>query len=108
MRSWDDFSRPEWGVVTDPVVHDKSIGEENSEFCLRANSEFWANQCSSRRTAEPGGLSATLLEAQNFIIPWSTPGMDADGDSRIIGDVDMESYAQWLQQNYHFVISVGP
>ena len=35
-------------------------------------------------------------------------GMDADGDSRIIGDVDMESYAQWLQQNYHFVISVGP
>ena len=31
--------------------------------------------------------------------------MDADGSSRITGDVDMEKYAQWLQENYGFTIA---
>ncbi len=107
MKTWLRIDQEEWGIVTDPVVHDKSKGEEESAFCLRVNNERWADQCTSRRRAEPGGLSATLVEAQNFIIPRSTPGMDADGSSRITGDVNMESYAQWLQQNYNFFVPVA-
>ena len=108
MKTWLRIDRDEWGVVTDPVVHDKSIGEEESAFCLRINNERWADQCTSRRSANPGGLNAAQVTAEEFIIARSTPGMDADGASKIVGDVNMEAYAQWLQENYNFVISAEP
>lgn len=108
MKDWDEISRGEWGIVTAPMVHDKSIGEEESAFCLRANNERWADQCTSRRSANPGGLNAAQVTAGEFIIARSTPGMDADGASKIVGDVNMEAYAQWLQENYNFVISAEP
>ena len=108
MKTWLRIDRDEWGIVTDPVVHDKSIGEEESAFCLRINNERWADQCTSRRSANPGGLNAAQVTAEEFIIARSPPGMDADGESKIVGDVNMEAYAQWLQENYSFVISAEP
>lgn len=34
--------------------------------------------------------------------------MDADGSSKITGDVNMKEYALWLKQNYNFDIAVVP
>jgi RHS repeat-associated protein len=109
MHEWGkNGTDRDWGVVTNPVVHDKSNGTEDSAFCLRVNNEIWADECTSRRTASPGGLTATQALDLGFIANRSTPGMDADGESRITGDVNMEEYAKWLKENYHLIITVGP
>jgi hypothetical protein len=108
MKAWTDIGHAEWAVVTDPVVHDKSAGTEDSAFCLRANNQRWATDCTSRRTATLGGLTATQIQDSGFIVNRATPGMDADGSSRITGDVNMEEYAKWLKANYGLDVAVGP
>ncbi len=102
------MNAPPNSLIANPVVHDKSNGTEDSALCLRANNEIWAGNCSSRRTANPGGLTATQIQNEQFIINRATPGMDADGSSPITGDVNMEEYAKWLKANYGLDIAVGP
>ncbi|MDP2371423.1 phospholipase effector Tle1 domain-containing protein, partial [Rhodoferax sp.] len=109
MLNWGQGdTNMEWGVVTNPVVHDASNGTENSAFCLRDNNEVWADRCSSRRTATPGGLTAAQIADLRFIVNRATPGLDADGSTPITGDVDMKEYAKWLKANYGLNIAVGP
>jgi len=90
--------------VTNPNCRQAALGEK-SAFCLRANNQSWASDCVPRSSANPGGLTATQITAEGFIIPRETIGMDADGESYITGDVDMEKYAKWLQENYGFTIA---
>jgi hypothetical protein len=99
MKTWDQIRHPEWAFVTNPVLHDKSTSLENSEFCLRTNNQYWASSCSSRRTANFGGL--TQAKSLDFIhYTYDQLRMDADGSSRIVGDVNMQKYLEWLQTNY--------
>ncbi len=107
MHEWgQNGTRRDWGIVTNPLLHDKSNGTENSPFCLRANNEIWANNCTSRRQAQFGGL--TQAGSQQFIsYTHDNPRMDADGSSRIAGDVNMTRYAQWLRTNYGFTVQRG-
>lgn len=56
--------------------------------------------CVYRDQARPGGLTAEEITRLGLIVPRSPLGWDADGKSRIAGDVNMELYAQWLKQNY--------
>ena len=109
MKAWGDQSigHAEWGIVTNPVVHDKSDGTENSAFCDRANNGRQTN-CSSRRTANPGGLTAGMVTDNKFIVARAKSAMDADGSSKITGDVNMKEYAKWLKDNYQLDIAVGP
>ncbi len=108
MFDWgDNGTNRAWATVSNPVVHDKSNGTEDSAFCDRVNNGRSTN-CSSRRTASPGGLTATIVTDKKFIIARDKPAMDADGNSKITGDVNMKEYALWLKQNYNFDIAVGP
>jgi len=110
IKDWSDpdVAHPEWDIVTNPVVHDKSNGSEDSAFCLRTNNEWWADDCAPRRTATPGGLTVAQTQELGFIVNRATPGMDADGSSPITGDVNMEEYAKWLKTNYGLTIAYEP
>jgi hypothetical protein len=92
------------GVVTNPVLHDKSNDTEDRAFCLRGNNEAWATNCRQQRTAAPGGITITTRHSRDFISRWTEWGLDADGTSRIVGEVNMERYAAWLRDNYDFRI----
>jgi ParB-like nuclease domain len=94
----------DWGVVTNPVLHDKSNGTENSDYCLRANNQSWTTGCRSRRETNFGGLTQT----QSFDMITYTHTLrrvDADGSSAIVGDVNMQKYSEWLQRNYNLTIA---
>jgi RHS repeat-associated protein len=107
MKSWDDIGRSEWGIVTNPVLHDKSTIKgrgirEERDFCLRANNEIWANNCQKQRQAAVGGLNwAGTLP---FITNYAQTRLDADGESKIVGEVKMKEYAEWLKKNYGLTI----
>jgi hypothetical protein len=98
MKEWSEAGHKEWGIVTNPVLHDKSANGSDRNFCLRENGEAWADQCRKQKVATPGGM--TWAQAQDYIglsVPTTT---DADGESKIVGSVDMKGYAKWLEQNY--------
>jgi RHS repeat-associated protein len=88
----------EWGHVANPVIHDKSNDTEDRDVCLRVNNEAWADNCIGQRVANPGGLSTQ--ESRQFISRWMQSAVDGDGNSRIIGKVNMDEYAKWLKYNY--------
>lgn len=90
--------------MTRPNHGQAAAGEERA-FCQRANNPSWASHCVPRNSATPDGLTATQILAEGFIVPRETPGLDADGESPITGDVNMEKYAQWLQENYGFTVA---
>jgi hypothetical protein len=100
MKTWDDenLAHPEWGVVTNPVLHDKSNGANDRDFCLCTNNEAWADNCQKQKQATPGGMGWN--QTTSYINLYSQSTMDADGSSRIVGEVNMKEYAKWLKQNY--------
>ncbi|MDI1260159.1 DUF2235 domain-containing protein [Aquabacterium sp.] len=103
MFTWGDLGRKEWGTVTNPVVHDKNTDGGDRDFCLRVNNEKWADNCQKQSVANVGGLDTS--QAKAFIALRAKPGMDADKESPITGDVDMEAYAKWLKENYQLDIA---
>jgi hypothetical protein len=42
----------------------------------------------------------TWSQTASFIDLSSTPTRDADGKSKIVGQVNMEEYSAWLKENY--------
>lgn len=102
MKTWSATGHDEWRVVTNPVMHDKSNGTEDRDFCLRANNEVWANNCQEQKAAMPGGM--TWSQTNMFRYSYLNPQLDADGVSKITGYVNMEGYAKWLKQNYGFTV----
>ena len=44
----------------------------------------------------------TWSQSVDFMNLFDSPEMDADGVSRIIGEIDMEEYAAWLKEHYGF------
>jgi hypothetical protein len=104
MESWDDLTHKEWGIVADPVLHDKSTNGSDRNFCLRENGEAWADQCRKQKVATPGGL--TWAQTQSYIDLYQPATIDADGESKIVGSVDMKGYAKWLEQNYGFALKL--
>ncbi len=102
MKSWKDkdVNHPEWGEVTNPVLHDKSIDGKDRAFCLRNNNERWADRCKPQKQATPGGMTWSQTKSNNFINLYPESTMDADGSSKIVGAVNMKEYAAWLKQHY--------
>ena len=90
----------QWGIVTNPVLHDKSTGLFDRDFCLRKNNEAWVTNCQKQKQATPGGMTWSQTQTGNFINLYSQSTMDADGSSKIVGEVNMKEYAAWLKQNY--------
>ena len=104
------------GKLTNPVLHDKSNAHfidptnpdehrkpEDSAFCLCDNNAR-ARNCTSRREANPGGMTAK--ESERFIRYRPIPNKDADGSSLITGDINMKEYAQWLKDNYGLTVEL--
>jgi hypothetical protein len=100
INPWEDPSvgHREWGIVINPVLHDKSNGGGDRNFCLRANNEAWVTDCQKQRVATPGGMSWN--QTARYIDIYAKSTMDADGSSRIVGEINMEEYAKWLNKNY--------
>jgi hypothetical protein len=107
MKDWRAIEHPEWGVVTDPIVHGKGMDLLNSDFCLRKNNEAWANNCTLRKNSSPGGLTTQQIADLDFITYSGSLGKDADGSTPIVGTVNMETYAKWLKANYNLTIATG-
>jgi RHS repeat-associated protein len=105
MRTWTDAGNEEWGIISNPVLHDKSNGVADRDFCLRANNQIVATNCQKQRVATPGGM--TWSQTASFINIYSMPLKDADGTSRIVGQVNMEEYNAWLKENYGFELQVA-
>jgi RHS repeat-associated protein len=99
MKTWAQAGNEEWGIVTNPVLHDKSSGSDR-DFCLRANNEAWVTNCQKQRDATPGGMTWSQTQTDNLISLYPQSTMDADGSSKIVGEVNMKEYSTWLQQNY--------
>lgn len=97
MKTWLDAGNEEWGRITSPVLHDKSSGSDR-DFCLRANNEAWADNCQKQKQAAPGGMAWSQTATYIDLYPKSTA--DADGASKIVGEVNIKEYAAWLKQNY--------
>lgn len=100
MKTWKQTGHVEWGVVTNPVLHDK--GGSDRDFCLRSNGEMWADKCQKQKQATPGGMTWSQTQTGNLISLYSTPTIDADGSSQIVGKVNMKEYSAWLKKNYGF------
>jgi hypothetical protein len=109
MKGWDDkdVNRPEWGIVTNPVVHGKGMDLLNSDFYLRQNNERWADNCTLRKDSTPGGLTTKQIADLSFITYRDDLGKDADGSTPIDGTVNMEKYAKWLKANYGLSVQYG-
>jgi len=106
MFAWGkNGTNEEWARITNPVVHGKSTDLLNSDFCLRANNEVWAADCTLRKKSSPGGLTTKQIADLGFISYSSGLGNDADGSTPIIGTVNMEEYAKWLKSNYDLTIN---
>jgi RHS repeat-associated protein len=108
MNEWEDVGDAKWGMVTEPVLHDKSLTQsggipEDSLFCLKKNNEK-TGECTHRRVAEIEGM--THAESQRFIKYRDRPGFDRDGSSTITGDIDMKEYAKWLKENYGLTVAL--
>jgi hypothetical protein len=109
MKQWgQNGTDVAWGIVTNPVVHGKGFDLLNSDFCLRANNERWADQCVLRKDADPGGLTTQQIEDLKFINYSDTLGKDADGSTPLVGTVNMEAYVKWLKENYNLTIATAP
>ncbi len=109
MRKWgDNGTEKEWGIVTNPVVHGKGVDLLNSDFCLRANNERWADNCTLRKDSNPGGLTTQQIADLKLITYDDTLGKDADGSTPIDGTVNMEAYVKWLKKNYQLTIITAP
>ncbi len=109
MNAWSASSvgHPEWATVTDPVLHDKSNGSGDRNFCLRANNKAWTISCQKQRQATPGGMNWS--QTASYIDLYAQATMDADGSSKIVGAVNMEEYGKWLKQYYGFdILSAAP
>jgi hypothetical protein len=102
MKTWDDIKHSEWGVVTNPVLHDKSSSGKDRDFCLRKNNEVWVTNCKKQRDATPGGM--TWSQTAEYIKLYKESTKDADGESKIVGEINMKEYAVWLSKNYGFDI----
>jgi hypothetical protein len=102
MKSWEDdtVGHPEWGIVTNPVIHGKGTDALNSDFRLRTNNEVWAADYTLRKNSNPGGLTTQQIASLGFISYSIGLGTDADGSTPIDGTVNMEEYAKWLKENY--------
>jgi hypothetical protein len=48
------------------------------------------------------GRCSTWSQTASFIDLYPTPTKDADGKSKIVGQVNMEEYSAWLKENYGF------
>ncbi|TBO32928.1 hypothetical protein EYS42_07135 [Aquabacterium lacunae] len=105
MKDWQEINHEEWGIVTNPVVHGKGFDLMNSDFCLRANNEVWATNCTLRKNSNPGGLTTKQIADQGFITYSDKLGKDADGSTPIDGTVNMEKYAKWLKDNYNLTVA---
>ena len=84
--------------------HDKSTNSGDRDFCLRVNAEAWADQCQKQKAATPGGM--TWAQTQSYIGLYIPATVDADGESPIVGNVDMKGYAKWLNQNYRLALEL--
>lgn len=103
MQTWKEAGHEEWAVVTDPVLHDKSNGSGDRDFCLRGNNEAWASNCQKQRQATPGGMNWSATAS--YINRYAASTMDADGSSKIVGEINMEGYGAWLKKNYGWDIA---
>ena len=102
MKKWVEIGHGEWGVVTNPVLHDKSNGTEDRDVCLRANNQAIATNCQKQKVANVGGMN--WAQTSMYRYSYLNPQLDADGVSKITGYVNMEGYAKWLKQYYGFTI----
>jgi RHS repeat-associated protein len=100
MKEWDDVRHAEWGQVTNPVLHDKNDESMDREFCLRARMTIFELNCRPLRKAKPGGMTWLDTQSGNLITRYDKPLLDADGQSKIIGIVNMNEYNAWLRKNY--------
>jgi len=111
MKTWDDAGNEDWGIVSNPLLHDKSRYDEaipeDRDFCLRVNHEIWANICQKQRKVSPGGLTWRLSQSSNFILRYYEPAIDADGESKIVGVIHMKAYIAWLLKNYGLEIKLS-
>lgn len=105
MKTWESVGNEEWGRISNPVLHDKNKNGGDRKFCLRENNEINADNCQQQREAMPGGM--TWSQTGDYIGRYTTPTLDADGESPIIGEVRMEDYVQWLKTNYGLDIAIG-
>jgi RHS repeat-associated protein len=103
MKTWgQDATDTEWGVVSNPLVHDKNTNGGDRKFCLRKNNEIIPNNCQMQKETMVGGMTWSMTA--DYISRYTTPTLDADGESPIVGEVRMEDYAQWLKASYAFDI----
>ena len=114
MHEWKEISHKEWGVITNPLLHDKvnsklygtimdtSAGEDRS-VCSRTN-RGRAQNCQDQKEAVVGGM--TWSQTARYIQPYGSPGLiDFDGVSRIVGKIKIKEYEEWLKKNYHMTFT---
>lgn len=63
---------------------------------FRDNNEVWADRCERQRDARFGGRTWQDTQADGLINHFENPQMDADGESPIVGMVNMAQYQEWL------------
>lgn len=111
MKTWREVGQQAWGTVSNPVLHDKSSlhprRPDDRDFCLRQNNEIWADICHEQRSAAPGGMTWRDSVKGSFIRQYPKSVMDADGSSRIVGEIDMKQYAAWLKLHYGTSIALS-
>ncbi|MES2832101.1 MAG: RHS repeat-associated core domain-containing protein [Pseudomonadota bacterium] len=111
MKTWDQIGHGEWGEVSNPVLHDKSeftgMAPEDRNFCVRLNNQILTKDCIRQRQALPGGMDWKQSQTGRFIKKTGSFTLDADGDSKIVGTIDMKEYSAWLQQNYGLKIPLS-
>jgi RHS repeat-associated protein len=103
MSDWgQNGTNKEWGVISNPLVHDKNTDGGDRDYYLRKNNSGfeWGTDLSD---VTIGGI--TSAESAKWISRYTKPNLDGDGISPIVGKADMESYSKWLEKNYNLKVT---
>ena len=99
-------------VVTDPLLHDMNINPltgsidttGDREICDRKNNGRQIN-CRNQKQAILDAPSLDYAQTAKFITKYKTATTDVDGESKIVGEIDMKKYAEWLRKNYQIDVT---
>ena len=101
-------------TVSDPQLHDKNTvtaspnnidRSGDRDVCTRVNNQRYATGCTQQKSTNYGPNSLKWNDTARFIESYETLRTDADEESKIVGKIDMRSYASWLKK--HYQIDVG-
>ena len=101
-------------LISDPQLHDKNTVSAapnhldvtgDREVCTRQNNQGYVANCTNQKLADYGPYSLRWSDTSRFIDYYATLGLDADKESKIVGKVNMRTYAQWLKQNYEIDVA---